>query len=91
VTSKRKWAARAAVLGMSASVLVGVSVGAAGSASAQGSTCTPPGPNRPSGPITLALRPLFGDPGYNNGALPLGDTPFIVTGLLDSVVCQLLP
>ena len=48
---------------------------------------------RPSGPITLALKPLFGDPGYANGALPLGPlsgTPFIVTGLLDAVACPLL-
>jgi hypothetical protein len=87
VTSKHKWAARAVVLGVSATVLTGVT---AGSASAAGSTCTPPG-QRPSGPVTLALRPLIGDPGYNNGALPLGDSIFFVTGTLDAVVCPLLP
>jgi hypothetical protein len=87
VTSKHKWAARAAVLGLSAAVLTGVS---AGSASAAGSTCTPPG-QRPSGPITTLLRPLIGDAGYNNGPLALGGAIFAVTGALDAVVCPLLP
>lgn len=87
MTSKHKWAARAAVVGLSATVLVGLSTG---SSSALGSTCTPPG-QRPSGPVTLALRPIIGDPGYNNGLLPLGDSIFAVTGTLDAVVCPLLP
>lgn len=87
MASKQKWAARAAVLGISASVLVGVS---AAPSSAAGSTCTPPG-QRPSGPITLLLRLLIGDPGYGGGILPLGDVPFPVTALLDAVVCPILP
>ena len=87
MSNKHRWAARAAVLSLSATALVGVS---AGTASAAGSTCTPPG-QRPSGPVTLLLRPLIGDPGYNNGAIPLGDAPFAITGLLDAVVCPLLP
>jgi hypothetical protein len=87
LTSKSKWAARGAILALSATILTGVS---AGTASAAGSTCTPPG-QRPSGPVTLLLRPLIGDAGYNNGLLPLGDAPFGVTGLLDAIVCPLLP
>lgn len=87
MSSKHKWAARAAVVGLSATVLTGVS---AGSADALGSTCTPGG-QRPSGPVTTWLRPLIGDAGYNNGALPLGNTPFVVTGILDAIVCPLLP
>jgi len=87
VTSKRTWAARGAALALSATVLTGVG---AGTAEAQGSTCTPPG-QRPSGPITLLLKPLIGDAGYNNGPLGLGDAPFGITGILDMVVCQLLP
>lgn len=87
MTSKQKWVARAAVLGISASVLVGVS---AAPSSAAGSTCTPGG-QRPSGPVTLLLRPLIGDPGYGGGALPLGDVPFPFTALLDAIVCPLLP
>lgn len=82
-----KWAARAAVLGVFATIVVGVS---SGSASALGSTCTPPS-QRPSGPVTTLLRPLIGDAGYHNGLLPLGDAPFAVTGALDAVVCPLLP
>jgi hypothetical protein len=87
VTSKQKWAARAAVLGLSATVLVGVT---AGPSAALGSTCTPPG-QRPSGPVTTLLRPLIGDAGYNSGPLGLGDWPFGITGTLDAVVCPLLP
>ena len=86
MTSKRTWAARTAVLAMSATVLVGVS---SGSASAAGSTCTPQGPHRPDGPITTLVEPLFGLPGYPS--TPLGDTPFVVTGLLDTLICPLLP
>ena len=87
MTTKTKWAARAAVLTLSATAVVGVG---AGSAEAAGSTCTPPG-HRPSGPVTLLLRPLIGDAGYNNGMLPLGNLPFGITGILDAVVCPLLP
>jgi len=87
VTSK-KWAARVAVLALSASVLTGVGFATAGSASALGSTCTPPG-SRPEGPVTTALAPIFGWPGY--ATTPLGDAPFQVTALLDAVVCPLLP
>ncbi len=87
MTSKQKWAARAAAVALSATVVTGVGTG---TASAQGSTCTPPG-HRPSGPVTLALRPLIGDAGYNNGLLPLGNLPFGITGILDMVVCPLLP
>lgn len=86
MSSKRKWAARAAVLGLSASVLVGISPG---SAQALGSTCTPPGPFRPEGPVTTALSPIFGWPGYPT--TPLGDLPFQVTALLDAVLCPVLP
>ena len=85
MTSKQKWAARAAVVGLSASALMGVSTS---SAEALGSTCTPPG-QRPSGPITTLLAPLLGWPGYPS--TPLGDAPFAVTGALDAVVCPLLP
>lgn len=88
MTSKQKWAARAAVLGLSATVLVGVS---SGQASALGSTCTPPGPHRASGPVTLLLRPIIGDAGYNDGLIPLPEVIFAVTGTLDAVVCPLLP
>lgn len=92
-TPGTKWAARGAAVALTASVLTGVGVATAGSSSALGSTCTPPGPHRPSGPVTLALRPLIGDPGYNNGALPapLATSLLIVSGVLDPVVCQLLP
>ena len=85
--SKHKWAARAAALALSVTAIVGVS---AGTAEAAGSTCTPPG-SRPSGPITDLLRPLIGDAGYNNGLLPLGNAPFGITGVLDALVCPLLP
>jgi hypothetical protein len=87
VTSKQKWAARAAVVGLSASALIGVSTS---SSSALGSTCTPPG-SRPSGPVTTLLRPIIGDAGYNNGPFGLGDEPFFITGTLDALVCPLLP
>ncbi|GAA3651567.1 hypothetical protein GCM10022237_09270 [Nocardioides ginsengisoli] len=85
MTSKQRWAARAAVVGMSASVLVGVG---AGTAQAAGSTCTPPG-SRPSGPITTLLAPLLGSPG--SPKTPLGDAAFALTATLDAVVCPLLP
>lgn len=84
--SKRRWSARALVLGMSATLLVGLG---AGSASAAGSTCTPQGPHRPDGLFTTLLAPVFGLPGYPS--TPLGDTPFLVTGLLDTLTCPLLP
>lgn len=85
MTSKKTWAARAAVLGMTATLLVGAN---GGSASALGSTCTGGG-SRPNGPITNALEPLLGSPGYPR--TPLGDLPFTVTALLDAVVCPVLP
>lgn len=88
MSSKYKWAARAAVLGLSTTALIAMS---GGSASAAGSTCIPQGPHRPDGPITTLLRPIIGDAGYNNGLLPLGDTSFFITGTLDLVVCPLLP
>jgi hypothetical protein len=87
VNSKHKWAARTGILVLSATALIGVS---ASSSSALGSTCTGGG-QRPGGPVTLLLRPVIGDPGYNNGLLPLGDGIFGVTGTLDLVVCPLLP
>lgn len=86
--NSKKWAARGAVLALSASVLVGAGVASAGSASALGSTCTRPG-SRPEGPVTTALAPIFGWPGY--ATTPLGDLPFTVTALLDAVVCPVLP
>lgn len=85
MTNKPTWAARIAVVGLSATVLVGVTTS---SAEALGSTCTPPG-QRPSGPVTTALAPLFGWPGYPTS--PLGEAPFAVTGLLDAVICPVLP
>jgi len=90
MTSTKRWTIRAAVLGIGATALTGAMTITSGSASALGSTCTPPG-QRPSGPVTLALRPIIGDPGYNNGILPLPETIFAVTGTLDAVVCPLLP
>ena len=84
MNTKKKWAARAAVVGLSATVLVGVNTG---SASALGSTCTPGG-SRPSGPVTTLLIPILGEPGYGG---PFGDAPFALTGLLDALVCPLLP
>lgn len=87
MTTKRTWAIRAAALCLSATAVVGVS---AVPASAAGSTCTPPG-SRPTGPVTDLLWPLIGDAGYNNGVLPLGNLAFGFTGLLDMVVCPLLP
>jgi hypothetical protein len=85
VTSKHRWAARTTVLALSATVLVGVS---SGSASA-GTGCVPPGPHRPSGPLTDLITPLFGEPGYPT--TPLGDLPVSLTGALDTVICSLLP
>ena len=87
MTRRLRIAARAAALILFGTMLIGVG---AGSASAAGSTCTPPG-QRPAGPVTLFLRPLIGDPGAYNGALPLGDGVFAITGTLDAVVCPLLP
>jgi len=84
--NKRTWAARIAVLGLSATVLVGVG---AGGASAADKSCIPVG--RPNGPITEALEPLIGSPYDPPGTQPLGTIPFLVTGLLDRVVCELTP
>ncbi len=83
--SKHKWAARAAVVGLSATLLTGVGLS---SANAAGSTCTPPG-QRPNGPVTTLLEPLLGSPGYPTSLL--GNAAFAVTGVLDQVVCPLLP
>ncbi|MFL6062707.1 MAG: hypothetical protein ACJ72E_15875 [Marmoricola sp.] len=90
MSSTKKWAARGAALGLAATALTGVMTASAGSASALGSTCTPPG-QRPHGPITTALRPIIGDAGYNDGIIPLPEGIFAVTGTLDAVVCPLLP
>lgn len=86
MTSKKKWAARAAVLGLTATVITGMSTS---SASALGSTCTPPGPFRPSGPVVTLLSPLLGDPGYPK--TPLGDSWVPIVATVDAVVCPLLP
>lgn len=88
MTSKKKWAARGAVLALSASVLTGVGIANGGSASALGSTCTPPA-QRPSGPLVSALAPTLGWPGYSK--TPLGDAWVPVVAIVDSVVCQVLP
>lgn len=85
MTTKKKWVARAGVLGLIAAMITGVS---AGSASALGSTCTPGG-QRPSGPLVNLLSPLLGDPGYPR--TPLGDSWVPVVGTVDAVVCQVLP
>lgn len=89
MTSKKKWAARGAVLALSASVLTGVGIANAGNASALGSTCTPPGPFRPEGPLVTLLAPTLGWPGY--AKTPLGDAWVPVVATVDSVVCQVLP
>ncbi len=83
--SKHRWATRAVIVALTATVFTGVSTG---TASAAGSTCSPPN-QRPGGPITVLLQPLLGTPGYPSS--PLGDAPFAVTGLLDRIVCPLLP
>jgi len=84
--NKRKWTARAAALSLSATVLVGMS---AEGAAAAGKDCTPVG--RPNGPITTALEPLIGSPYDFPGTQPLGTLPFVITGLLDQLICQLTP
>lgn len=93
MTSSYTWAARAAVLGMSGALLVGVG---AGSASAAGASCfTQPGGARPNGTITTLLKPVLGSPYGFPGSQPLGYSPFAVTGTLDLVVdgliCTLSP
>lgn len=85
MTTKKKWAARVAVLGLTATIVTGLDTG---SASALGSTCTPAG-QRPSGPLVNLLSPLFGDPGYPKTGLGDGWVPLVAT--VDAVVCPLLP
>lgn len=103
MTSTQKWAARAAAVVLSATVLTGMSASpteaAASASTAHASAATTTataakdcsvGPGRPDGTITRLLEPLIGSPYGLPGSQPLGLLPFVVTGLLDRIVDPLL-
>ncbi len=83
--NKRTWVTRVAVVSLTATALSGVGAGVAVAGG-----CSPSGPSRPDGTITVLLKPLIGSPYDFPGTQPLGMAPFVVTGLLDAVIDPVL-